>query len=69
MQITYELHDVYDWDKTKTEMDNLPVSPAELWELHHGGIAKNYEVYGCNTFTFSWSAGQTFVEGVMSNEC
>lgn len=69
MQITYELHDVYDWDRTITSMGNLPVSPRDLWELHHGGMAKNYEVYGKNTFTLSWTEGQTFGDGaVLSNE-
>lgn len=69
MQITYELHDVYDWDRTITSMGNLPVSPRDMWELHHGGMAKNYEVYGKNTFTLSWTKGQTFGEGaVLSNE-
>ena len=69
MQITYELHDVYDWDRTITSMGNLPVSPRDMWELHHGGLAKNYEVFGQNTFTLTWTQGQTFGEGaVMSNE-
>lgn len=69
MQITYELHDVYDWDPKETSMDNLPVSPRDMWELHHGGMAKNYEVFGQNTFTLTWTQGQTFSEGaVMSNE-
>lgn len=69
VQITYELHDVYDWNRTITSMGNLPVTPREMWELHHGGLAKNYEVFGQNTFTLTWTQGQTFGEGaVMSNE-
>ena len=69
MQVTYELHDVYDWDRTITSMGNLPVSPREMWELHHAGLAKNYEVFGQNTFTLTWTQGQTFGEGaVISNE-
>ena len=68
MQITYELHDVYDWDRTITSMGNLPVSPRD-----HGtppwGYGENYEVYGKNTFTLSWTEGQTFGDGaVLSNE-
>lgn len=67
--IEYELHDAYDWDRTVTSMGHLPVSPHEMWELHHGGYAKNYEVYGKNTFTLTWTSGQTFTsEGVMTNE-
>lgn len=63
------MHDVYDWDKNITEMGDLPVAPAELWELHHGGMAKNYEVYGVNTFTVTWQTGQRFNNGVViSNE-
>lgn len=69
MQVTYQLHDVYDWDKDDTDMGSLPVSPREMWELHHGGLAKNYEVIGTNTFTLTWTKGQTFSSGaVMSNE-
>jgi len=69
MQVTYELHDVYDWNRETTSMGNLPVSPRDMWELHHGGMAKNYEVYGVNTFTLSWVEGQTFGEGAtLSNE-
>lgn len=69
MYVTYELHDVYDWDKDKTSMGSLPVSPRQMWELHHGGMAKNYEVYGKNTFILSWTEGQTFGNGaVMRNE-
>ena len=68
MQVVYELHDVYDWDKTITSMGNLPVSPRDMWELHHGGMAKNYEIYGINEFTLTWTKGQTFGAGVLSNE-
>ena len=69
MQIVYELHDVYDFDREITSMGHLPVSPSDMWELHHGGLAKNYEVVGTNTFTLTWTEGQTFGEGaIMSNE-
>ena len=44
-------------------MGNLPVSPRDMWELHHGGCAKNYEVFGQNTFTLTWESGQTFENG------
>ncbi len=67
--VVYELRDAYDWDRTIASMGNLPVSPQDMWELHHGGVAKNYEVYGCNRFNLSWTQGQTFENGaVISNE-
>ena len=67
--VVYELHDVYDWDRTITSMGNLPISPSQLWELHHGGYAKNFEVFGSNTFTMTWTAGQSMENGVViSNE-
>ena len=65
MTVTYELHDVYDWDKSITSMGNLPVSPRDMWELHHGGIAKNYEVYGFNTFTVTWTHGDRMGKGAL----
>lgn len=38
-------------------------------ELQYGGMAKNYEVYGINTLTLTWTAGQTIGNGVViSNE-
>lgn len=47
----------------------LEVSPRDMWELHHGGFAKNYEVYGRNTFTINWTQGERLGEGaVLSNE-
>ncbi len=65
MQVVYKLHDVYDWDRTKTSMGILPFSQQDMWELHHGGYAKNYAVSGENTFTLTWTEGQTFENGAV----
>lgn len=65
--VTYELYDMYDFEQKPGEVGL--VSFADMWELHHGGRAKNYEVYGKNTFTMTWTQGQTFGNGVtISNE-
>jgi len=53
---------------TSFKTRNIPVSPAEMWELHHGGFVKNYEVHGTNTFTLTWNEGQSFENAVISNE-
>lgn len=65
--VTYELHDFYDWDKNNTNMGYLPVSPSQMWELHHGGFAKCFEVYGKETFTMTWQTGSTVDNGVVFN--
>ena len=68
MNVTYKLHDAYDWDKAIYSMGNFPVSPREMWKLHHGGYAKNYEVYDENEFTLTWTRGQAFEGATISNE-
>ncbi len=69
--VIYELHDAYDWDKNANYLpvSGFVITPAELWELHHGGYARHYEVFGSNTFTMTWTQGQTVGNGVViSNE-
>ena len=67
--ITYELHDVYDWEQDNRSLGIIPVTQWDMWELHYGGMAKNSEVYGINTLTLTWTAGQTIGNGVViSNE-
>jgi hypothetical protein len=61
--IVYSLYDYYDWDYTIYSMGNLPVSPCDMWELHHGGLGKNYEIVGSNTITVSWAKGQRLGTG------
>ncbi|MEA4831411.1 MAG: hypothetical protein VB118_02185 [Oscillospiraceae bacterium] len=61
--IIYSLHDYYDWNPLMTSMGNLPVSPKDMWELHHGGLGKNYEISGTNTITITWSKGQRLGTG------
>ena len=43
----------------------LPFSEYDMWELHYAGKAKNYEVFGSNTFTLTWTEGQTFENGAV----
>lgn len=62
------MHDAYNWNPDDTDMGIIPVSAAEMWELHHDGYARNYMVYGVNTFTVSWTEGQEFSEELISNE-
>jgi hypothetical protein len=66
MDVTYELHDCYNWDNSN--LGTLTgILPAQMWELHHGGYARNYEVYGINTFTVTWTTGQRIGEGAAIN--
>ena len=67
MTVTYELHDCYDWERS-TVTSVLGLVSNQMWELHYGGFAKNYEVYGINTFTITWTYGQEFAEELISNE-
>lgn len=57
MVVIYDLHDAYDWDPDNTDMGIIPVSPAEMWELHYAGYSRNYEVYGSVRYEFSWTVG------------
>ncbi len=67
--VTYTLYDVYDWKSKDDNMGILPVTQHEMWELHHAGEARNFEVMGSNYFTMTWTQGQTFGKGVtISNE-
>jgi hypothetical protein len=66
--IYYYLNDFYDWDKSIYSMGNLPVSPREMWELHHGGLAKCYEVIGVNELYITWSEGQRWGSGASIND-
>ena len=66
--IYYYLHDYYDYDNTDNEMGLLPVSPKEMWELHHGGIAKFFEIMGVNTLQIEWVLGQRYNTGAIIQE-
>ena len=61
--IDYYLYDVYDWDRNITNMDKLPVSPRDMWELQYGGLAKGYYSNGIASFTVTWSTGQRIGAG------
>ena len=64
-EVTYSLHDAYDWEK-ESDYDLIPpVSSRDMWELHHGGLARNYEVQGSVSYTMTWLSGQSFGEGVV----
>ncbi len=61
--IVYYIHDVYDYDRTETQMDNLPISPSDLWELQYGGLAKGYYSHGTESYTVTWTRGQRIGTG------
>ncbi len=63
--IEYYLYDVYDWDRSLTSMDNLPVSPRDMWELQYGGLAKGYYSNGSESYTVSWNSGQRIGSGAV----
>lgn len=44
-------------------MGFMPVSPSEMWELHHGGLGKNFEVVVVNTIRITWTKGQRLSSG------
>ena len=48
-------------------MKYVPVSPSEMWELHHGGLGKNFETVGTISLTITWTDGQTCGNGVVIN--
>ena len=61
--ITYYLYDQYDWNKESYDNvhDLIPLSQRDLWELHHGGAAKSYEVFGEETIEITWEKGQIYI--------
>ena len=61
--IKYYMYDIYDWNKNIIDMGNLPVSQAEMWELHHAGWAKVFEVQGLNTLKICWEKGERWDTG------
>lgn len=62
--IYYYLYDLYDWEKEVVDMGkNFPVSPREMWELHHGGCAKVYTVEGVNRLSVKWKTGEKLGNG------
>ena len=52
--IYYYMNDIYDWNPNKTQKIGL-VSQRDLWELHHGGSAKAFQISGVNKLTVSWT--------------
>ena len=60
--IYYYIDDIYDWDTLEEEKVGL-ISQRDLWELHHGGSAKAFKLYGVNKLTISWSQGQRYDTG------
>ena len=61
--IEFSVIDFYDWDRTQTSMGIKPVSPSDMWELHHGGIAKNFITTGSSLLSVSWTTGQRWGSG------
>lgn len=62
--IYYYIFDVYDFEKSEEKMGYLPVSPRDMWELHHGGLARAYYVHGEVHYTVSWTKGQRVRTGL-----
>ena len=65
--IIFNVVDFYDWDNTITNMGKLPVSPQELWELHHAGVAKHFLTKGASKLQISWKQGQRWDKGANVN--
>ena len=62
--IFYYMYDVYDVNRTDTnKLGPLPLTPQNLWELHHGGLAKAYYVQGTTHLKITWSTGQRLNSG------
>ena len=47
---------------------NALVSQRDLWELHHGGSAKAFQISGVNKLTVSWTKGQRYDTGASIND-
>ena len=65
--IYYYMNDIYDWNPNKTQKIGL-VSQRDLWELHHGGSAKAFQISGVNKLTVSWTKGQRYDTGASIND-
>ncbi len=61
--VQFSVIDFYDWDRTQTSMGTKPVSPQDMWELHHGGMAKNFLTTGTSTLSITWTKGQRWGSG------
>ena len=57
----------FDWNPNKTQKIGL-VSQRDLWELHHGGSAKAFQISGVNKLTVSWTKGQRYDTGASIND-
>jgi hypothetical protein len=58
--------DFYNWDPT-IETEKGFVSPAELYQLHVYGIARDYMQYGTHIETIKWTKG-TYTKLTGKNE-
>ncbi len=67
MNVTYQIMDCYDWDKSDTSnlFDPFVISQRDLWEMHYGGYGKNFYVHGAVTYTVRWNKGQTIGNGAV----
>ncbi|MBR3298364.1 MAG: RICIN domain-containing protein [Clostridia bacterium] len=63
--VFYELHDVYDWSPSEKKIPKIGIEEWDMWELHHGGEACNFEIDGNCAFTLTWTKGQTMENGVI----
>lgn len=62
--IWYYLYDLYDFDSLEDSMGKLPVSPRQMWELHHGGYARNFSVKGVVQLKIIWYKGNRISRGL-----
>lgn len=62
--IELNILDFYDWNPSVTNMGSKPISARDMWELHHGGLAKNFLTNSKIVYNAKWTFGQTVNQGV-----
>lgn len=61
--VIFNVVDFYDWDKEKVAMGSKPISPKDLWELHHAGIAKHFLSKVASKISVTWREGERWDTG------
>lgn len=67
-QVEYSFHDFYNYELSDIKMGNMLLSPRDLWELHHGGLAQAFEVRGKNILEIKWVLHQRVESGANIND-
>lgn len=58
--IKYMVIDFYNWDQNDTDaFAKIGPSPADLYQLHKAGLAREFLTYGEITYNVTWTEGQT----------